>query len=203
MPPQQDDDDALEVYWDDVQLARVRQPLPDDVADPVPNFGDLAGPGDFVIGTSKDRVLVIIRPNGQLEYGPEYRPDEAAMVFWENMGQRKLMMDDRLLVIGHMEAVLVRLGVADLEAQRLRELAQNESNEEARPRRIHEADVAVRRLEQVANQAIELGRALVRRPDIPMPAVPPSVPTSIQQNPNSEYQGREGLPELPGDPARS
>lgn len=200
--PQQDDDDSLEVYWDDVQLARARQPIPDEPEPPIP-FKDLAGPGDFVIGTSADRILVIIRANGQLEYGPEYRPDEAAMVFWENMGQRKLMMEDRLLVIGHMEAVLVRLGVADLDAQRLREAAQNEGDPEAQPRRIHEAEVAVRRLEQVATQAIELGRALARRPDIPVPAVPPVVPDSIQQNPNSDYQGRDGLPELPDPPVRS
>lgn len=200
--PQQDDDDSLEVYWDDVQVARARQPVPGE-PEYIPPFKDRAGPGDFVIGTSADRILVIIRANGQLEYGPEYRPDEAAMVFWENMGQRKLMMDDRLLVIGHMEAVLVRLGVADLEAERLRLAAQNETDPEAQPRRIHEAEEAVRRLERVASQAIELGRGLARRPDIPMPAVPPVVPTSIQQNPNSDYQGQDGLPELPRWPDRS
>lgn len=200
--PQQDDDDSLEVYWDDVQVARVRQPIPDEPAPELP-FRDKAGPGDFVIGTSADRILVIIRANGTLEYGPEYRPDEAAMVFWEHMGTRKLMMEDRILVIQHMEGLMVRLGVADLEAERLRLAAQNETDPEAQPRRIHEAEVAVRRLEQVVTQAIELGRGLARRTDIPMPAVPPVVPASIQQNPVSDYQGRDGLPELPNEPARS
>ncbi len=200
--PQQDGDDSLEAYWDDVQMARARQPIPGEPEPEVP-FKDKAGPGDLVIGTSADRVLVIIRANGQLEYGPEYRPDEAAMVFWEHMGQRKLGMDDRLLVIGHMEAVLVRLGVADLEAQRLREAAQTEEDPQAQPRRILEAEGAVRRLEQVVTQAIELGRGLARRPDIPVPAVPPVVPASIQENPDSDYQGRDGLPELPDPPARS
>jgi hypothetical protein len=61
----------------------------------------------------------------------------------------------------------------------------------------------VRRLEQVVTQAIELGRGLARRTDIPMPAVPRVVPASIQQNPVSDYQGQDGLPELPDDPARS
>lgn len=199
--PQQDDD-SLEAYWDDVQVARARQPIPNEPVQDPP-FKDRAGPGDFVLGTSKDRILVIIRANGELEYGPEYRPDEAAMVFWENMGQRKLMMEDRILVIHHMEGLMVRLGVADLEAERLRLAAQNETDPEAQPRRIHEADAAVRRLEQVASQAIELGRALARRTDIPMPAVPREVPASVQQNPVSDYQGLDGLPELPDDPARS
>jgi hypothetical protein len=128
------------------------------------------------------------------------------MVFWESMGQRKLMMEERLLIIQHMEAVLVRLGVADMEAERLRRLAAEETDPEAQPRRRQEAELAVRRVEQVATQAIELGRGLARRPEIPVPAMPAQVPASIQQNPNSEYQGRDGLPEepeLPPDSARS
>src|SRR5262245_16342862 len=44
---------------------------------------------DLVIGTSADRVLVIIKPSGELVYGPEYTPDEAAEVFWRAMARKR------------------------------------------------------------------------------------------------------------------
>lgn len=181
-----EDDDKLEVFWDDIRVAPYRRaPVKED-------FGDQVEPGDLVIGTSTNRILVIIKADGTLKYGPEYRPDEAATVFWESMGQRRLQMEDRLLVIGHMEAILTRLGDADLRAESARRVAANDPGNMELERQAVEA---VRRLERVVNQAIELGRGLIRRPEVPMPAFPGEVPRSIQEVEHSDYEGRDGIGE--------
>lgn len=182
------EDDPLEVYWDDVRVARYRS-SPVEPTDPLS-----AQPGDMVIGTSRNRILVTIKADGTLQYGPEYSPDEAATVFWEAMGQRRIAMEDRFLVIQHMEAVLTRLGRADMECERLRRQADSEPDELRKRELTQYAELSMNRLNMVAHQAIELGRALVRRPDMPTPAVPPTVPESIRLNPVSAYEGQEGLP---------
>ena len=185
--PEQDPE-SLDLYWKDLRPEGLQgQPT-------VPRFRDVTQPGDLVIGSDRERLLVIIRANGDLVFGPEYNPDEAAMVFWEAMGQRRLQMEDRLLVIQHMEAILVRLGRADMECERLRLEAEAQEDPILKASLTQSAEIAMQALNMVAHQAIELGRALVRRP-APGPAVPPEVPESIRQNPNTEYQGREGLPE--------
>jgi len=180
------DDENLEVFWDDVRVAPFRRPPKQE------DFGDLVEKGDMVIATSAQRLLVIIKADGRLLFGPEYRPDEAAMVFWEAMGQKKLQMEDRLLVIGHMEAVLTRMGDADLRAESARRVAANDpGNTELEI----QANEAVHRLERVVSQAIELGRGLIRRPEIPMPAFPEEVPRSLQEVEHSDYEGRDGIGE--------
>ena len=181
-----DDDTNLEVFWDDVRVAPFRRPPKQE------DFGEEVQPGDMVIGTSPQRLLVIIKADGTLKYGPEYRPDEAAVVFWEAMGQKRLEMEDRLLVINHMEAVLTRLGDADLRAESARRIAANEPGNMELERQAIEA---VRRLERVVTQAIELGRGLIRRPEVPMPAFPAEVPRSIQAAEHSDYEGRDGIGE--------
>lgn len=185
------DDEPLEVYWDDLRVARLR-------ADPEPTPAEalraLVDPGDMVIGTSAKRILVIIKPNGELVFGPDYTPNEASMVFWEAMGQARLAMEDRLLLIQHMESILVRLGRQDMECERIRRLAAEEQDPIIKAQRTQEAELAIGRLNMVAHQAIELGRGLIRRPEIPMPAVPERMPEAIRRNPNTEYQGQAGLP---------
>lgn len=181
-----DDDDALEVYWDDLRVAPHRAEPPSGP----PDFSSVAEPNDLVIGTSHQRILVIIKPDGRLLFGPEYRPDEAAMVFWESMGQRRLMMEDRLLLFQHMEAILARIGAQDMVVENLRRAAQD-GDAEAGQRAGHE----MVRLERLVHQAIELGRGLARRPEIPVPAIPVEVPRSIQENVESDYQGREAVDE--------
>ncbi len=179
-----DEDTNLEVFWDDVRVAPYRRPPKQE------DFGDQVQPGDMVIGTSTHRILVIIKPDGSLRFGPEYRPDEAAMVFWEAMGQKRLEMEDRLLVIGHMEAILTRLGDADLRAESARRIAANDPANNDLER---QAEEAIHRLERVMSQAIELGRGLIRRPEIPMPAFPNEVPRSVQRAGPSSYEGRDGV----------
>jgi hypothetical protein len=43
---------------------------------------------DLVIAT-QSRVLVVIKPDGALSYGPGYTPDEAASVFWEALARKR------------------------------------------------------------------------------------------------------------------
>jgi hypothetical protein len=148
----------------------------------------------MVIGTSADRVLVIIKPDGELLFGPEYTPQEASMVFWEYMGVRRYQLEDRMLLIQHMEAVLVRLGRADMECERHRNLAAAEENPQLKAEYEQRAEIAMARLNMVAHEAIELGRGLVRRPEVVPPTMPDRVPEQIRQNPDSAYQGRDGMP---------
>lgn len=174
----------FEVFWDDIRVAPYRRPVQD--------VSLRSEPGDMVIGTSIDRILVTIKSNGTLEFGPEYKPDEAAMIFWEAMGQKRLEMEDRLLLIGHMEAILTRLGEADLRAESARRTAINDPTNMELERVAVEA---VRRLERIMSQTIELGRGLIRRPEVPMPAFPSEVPRSIRAVEHSAYEGHEGVDE--------
>lgn len=188
------EDDSLETYWDDV---RVKSDEPRPAA--TPSFSDRVGKNDLVIGTSRERILVIVKADGTLEYGPEYTPDEAAVTFWEAMGRRRLEMEDRLLVIQHMEGLLTRLGRQDMVVETLRRGAQDEENpQRKRALELRAAD-ETRRLEMYVHQTLELGRGLARRPEVNAPQVPEQVPASIQNNENSDYQGREGLPSEPGE----
>lgn len=187
---EQDDDEPLEVFWDDIRVARRRaQPLPDEVA---ARLQAQIEPGDLIIGTSRERVLAVIKADGRVEFGPEYRPDEAAMVFWEAMGQRRYQYEERILVIQHMEAILTQIGAADLRLEQLRVAAAGGDQEAAQA-----AGGALVALERRVHQAIELGRGLARRPEIPMPDVPARVPDQIRNNPASDYQGRAGIDDDP------
>lgn len=40
-------------------------------------------PPDIIIASGDGGPLVTIHPNGELEYGPDYTPDEAARAFWD------------------------------------------------------------------------------------------------------------------------
>jgi len=191
MPAEDEEDDLpLEVYWDALRGRRG----PVEPVHTVPTLRDLADENDMVIGTSANRILVIIKPTGELIFGPEYTPQEASMIFWEYMGRRWHSMLDRILLIQHMEAVLVRLGRADMECQQARERAVGAEDNMAKDELDRQVEAAMGRLNRVAHEAIELGRGLVRRPEVLPPDVPERIPEQIRQNPDSEYQGREGLP---------
>lgn len=174
-----DDDGPLELFWDDLHVARPR-PANDTVVDLT--GGKEFPPGTLIIGTSRQRWLAAFYPDGKIEYGPDYTPDEAAVVFLEAIGRRKLEMEDRLLLVEHMDITLNQLGAADLRNQAadaaLRERITDETLLRARRA---QAD-----LEQAMHNAIELGRGMARRPDIPRVA-PQRVPLSILNNPDSSY----------------
>jgi hypothetical protein len=184
MCDEDEDELPLEVYWDCIRVARHRAPP----LGAKPDFSKLADPSDLVIGTSKDRILVIIKADGRLLFGPDYRPSEAASVFWEAMGHARLQVEDRILLFQHMEAILARVGAQDMVVEQLR-LAAAEGDTDAGQRAGHE----MVRLERLVHQAIELGRGLARRPEVPVPAIPEQVPRAIADNEASDYTGQEGL----------
>lgn len=190
MPDNENADEALELYWDDVRVAHRRGPQPAETGPALQ-----AGPGDLVIGTHRTRILAVIKPDGRIEFGPDYKPDEAAMVFWEAMGRQRFEYEDRILLIQHMEGLLTRLGAADLTVEQLR-LRVAEGDPEAG----QQAGGALVALERLVHQVIELGRGLARRPDVPVPAMPDRIPARIRTNAQSDYEGREGIEPDPQDP---
>jgi len=184
------DDLPLEVYWDDIRVARHRaEPLPEPGP---PDFSELVEPTDLVIGTSAKRILVIIKPDGTLRYGPEYRPNDAAVIFWEAMGQARLQAEDRILLFQHMESILARVGAQDMVVEQLR-LAAADGDTDAGQRAGHE----MLQLERLVHQTIELGRGVARRPEVPVPAIPAQIPRAIEGNAESDYTGRDGAEEPP------
>lgn len=127
------------------------------------------GSGNLVIGTP-GRILVVLKADGQLEYGPDYTPDEAAVQFWEAMGRRRLGAEERILTLQHMEHLLARIGEADLEYER--RMLETRDLEEGSPERQQSermAELARVRLEMLVHQSIELGRGLAQGPYLNVP----------------------------------
>jgi hypothetical protein len=168
------DDDNLKEYWEDLQVGPVPEPA-------LPNFYG-KHPGDLVIGTYKDRVLVRIHPDGTLTYGPDYTPDEAAVEFWTQMCVRRLESEERVMHLGVVESMLIRMGNADLNYENRRRQAQAEG---ATDHDRFQAEMALRNLEAIVHQTIEFGRGLVARPDPPAPIVPD--PDPIIDGPPVDY----------------
>lgn len=180
------DDEDLDVYWDairPIQRSHVAD-IPLD-RDPLSNA--------LVIGT-RSRPLVTIKSTGELIYGPGYTPDEAAVIFWEEMGRRRLEAEERILIIQHMEGIMVRLGQADIRCERLRRQAAAEEDPQRKAELEQLAELSMNSLNMVAHQAIELGRGLAMR-DMQPPEIPEQVPPTLQRPPEVAYEGREGLPE--------
>lgn len=71
-------------------------------------------PGELVIATSADRVLVRIRKDGTIVYGEDYTPDEAAKVLWEAVARQRQEDETRRILFSHLEHLLQQLGEQDL-----------------------------------------------------------------------------------------
>lgn len=185
--PNEEEDGPLDAFWDQVRLKS--EPSSDT---PTPTSESLGfPPGSLIIGTL-GRPLVIIHPDGSLIYGPDYTPEEAAVTFWEEMGRRRLQMEERLLLIHHMDAVLTRLGVTDLHNQAATERLQGRISDD----NLRAAQAAQRALERAVHNAIELGRGMARRPDMIQTPAPTRIPEVIRNNPDSSY-GQEPSDEVP------
>src|ERR1700733_12838314 len=104
------------------------------------------------------------------------------------------MSDDpeKELIYQHMEAILVRLGQADMHCERLRMAAASEENAVKRSGMEQMAEMSARRLEMIASEAIELGRALAVR--LQRVTVPSRIPEGISSVEESSYKGAEGMP---------
>lgn len=101
--------------------------------------------------------------------------------------------EERALIVQHMEAILVKLGRADMNCERLRLMAATEENPVKKAGMEQMAEMAARRLEMIAHEAIELGRALAVRSQ--NDAVPLEIPESIRNIGESSYSGAEGMPD--------
>lgn len=154
------DQEDLELYWQDLGVTRRKDLTPDELREQI---APEASRNDLVIGT-RGNPLVVIKPDGSLEYGQQYKPDEAAMVFWEALARRRADYEQRMLIFAHMDALLTRIGRRDLECERLRVAATEEGlSDVEKAQREQYAELSMRRLEIEVHQAIELGRALVER----------------------------------------
>ncbi len=156
------EDENIREFWDDVQPSGAQSAA-------IPRFGE--HPGDLIIGTSRDRILVRIHPDGTLTYGPEYTPDEAAVEFWTQMAIRRLESEERIIHLGVMEMILMQVGRADFAYQEAQVRARQEGASE------HDRfmeEMSRRSLETMIHQAVESGRGLIARPN-PSPPVPGSV----------------------------
>jgi hypothetical protein len=171
MPDEKRPDEDLREFWEDVRGG----PLPE----PIERRFAGAHPGDLVIATSASRMLVRIHPDGQITYGPEYTPDEAAVTFWTAMAMRRVEMEERLIQFSMQEQLLLRIAEADVTYERAQRAAlaegasENDRFTEERARANLEARV---------HQLIEFSRGLLRRPDVnPTPAVgvPPPGPARV------------------------
>ena len=134
---------------------------------------------DLVIGTSAQRILVRIKADGTLIYGPDYTPDEAARVLWETLARRreafeqaKTQSDDHAkakeVLFLHMQKLLLEAGKADLANQIARD-RENELTSDPRalkPDKLKahlEAKAAEAAFQEAALRLVELGRRMALR----------------------------------------
>ncbi len=114
---------------------------------------------DLIIGTSEDRILIRIGPDGTLTYGPDYTPDEAAKVFWEAMARHRKDYEERLVFFTHVEGLLARVGAQDLRVEAARAKAENTKT-------IHDQAQAERSMNQLQvlwHELIEFARGIALR----------------------------------------
>jgi len=153
---------------------------PRGAAIPEPKPQPDVGPNDMVIRTSRDRVLVVVRPNGELEFGPDYTPDEAAELFWATMALKRVGSEARLQLLARMENLITSIGQADIEHEKARRdlseleariLREGESEElTAELETVNTRMLRTNRvLEQRVHSTIEFGRSLVENPELPRP----------------------------------
>lgn len=173
MPDPTKPEDDLKGFWEDVRA----QALPDP---DLRHFN--AHPGELVIGT-QGRVLVRIQPDGQLRYGEGYTPDEAAETFWTAMALKRSGMEERLMHLGLLEQLLVRVGHADLRTERARIHAAREGATEQDK---FIAERCMGNLESLVHQMIELGRGLALRVPEPPVRVGPAPVAPAAENPPAD-----------------
>jgi len=127
--------------------------------------------GELVIATSPERVLVRIKPDGTITYGPEYTPDEAARVLWEALAKQRKHAVEREAIMAHIEHVLIKLGDQDLvyEQCQIRAKAEDATHDDA-----FQEERAAQQFNVYIHQIIELARGLaLRGKKDPGPVSPP------------------------------
>ena len=167
--PTPDQEDLLSPYW--AVMRRMRgadEPRPPTPEEEVAR----AHPGELVIATSPQRVLVRILRDGTVLYGPEYTPDEAAVTLWTAIGARRPYFDARMRYMDLLELHVALIAVAD----QAYEAAQNalraalgnaETTERFREELRQREDLSRRALETRVHGMIEFAREFAsQRPDL-------------------------------------
>ena len=151
--------EELTDYWD-----AILGPRPEAIKDRLIRELGVTHPGVLTIASSTGRVIVQIDPNGKVKLGPGIQPDEAAEEFWTALALKRRGMEERLLHIGMMEALLIRVGRADVayETAALRARVEGATEEDR-----YRQEMARRSLEALVHQMIEFSRGLLERPDAP------------------------------------
>jgi hypothetical protein len=182
-------EEGLRDYWDDIL-----GPRPETVEKRLARELGLAHPGTFTLATNTGRVIVKIDPNGRIEYGEGYQPDAAAELFWTHMALKRRDMEERLRHLAITEAILTRVGRADLNYERAQLVAQAETATE------HDrllAEMARRNLEVLVHSLIEVGRGLAARP-MASPEDDADAP-AWGQGPRPQSPARNPVTGAPGD----
>jgi hypothetical protein len=126
-------------------------------------------PGELVIGTSPERILVRIAADGTLTYGPEYTPDEAAQVFWQALARQREGGEEKMVLLAHVEKLLARIGEQDLRT----ETARMQASETKSAHDEFQAERATGQLEVLVHELIELARGIALRDRDNAKAAPP------------------------------
>ena len=104
------DNDELGPYWRIIHRLRgvdqPREPLPEETL-------GRTYPGELVIGTSANRILARIQPDGSVIYGDDYTPDEAAVTLWTAIGSRRPGFDRRMQYMELLDLHIALIAVAD------------------------------------------------------------------------------------------
>lgn len=151
--------ETLEEYWKDILGPRPET----DEAKLIQEFGR-PYPGTLTFATQNGRVLVQIDPNGKVTLGEGVTADEAAEDFWTSMALKRQGMEERLMHLGAMEALLLRLARADefYEESQIRARSEEATEEDH-----YREEIQRRNLEARVHQMIEFSRGLQQRPDPP------------------------------------
>jgi hypothetical protein len=116
--------------------------------------------GTLVLGIG-GKVIVSFRPDGRMEFGENYEPEEAARLFWQAVARKvqPQVGDNEVARLNQrvMEALFARLGEADLYCEQARTTA---ALPEATEREKFLADLAVRNLEVQMHQILEFARGV-------------------------------------------
>lgn len=160
------EDKDLEFFW--AQL-RPRKPVEESPPELPISTADM-DPGSVLFSLADGRCRVLIKPNGEIEYGQGYTPELGARLFWEAVAQHRpppaVTPDEAAseLLFRTMETMLLRVGRADLHNERMHLRARRPEATE------HDqlmAQVSHDNLETLVHQLIEYARGLALRPTLP------------------------------------
>ena len=152
--PVEEKEEPLQAYWD--ALPRGPRPTrPEEFA--------RRHPGDIVIATSKDRCLLRIHPDGQIDYSADYTPDEAAKTFWQALAGARKRGEQEMVQQRMGELQMVLLCAAYMAFTRAQDRARDDPSETNK----FQEEMARSAMESRMGEVIEYAQGLCsERPDL-------------------------------------